>query len=75
MEDKKYFKVKDNPNLLREKDSKAIINTDNDSYNAYMNRKKHQSKKDRKIEKLEQEVQDLKNMILKLVEGGALNRK
>jgi hypothetical protein len=70
-----YLHVKDNPDLVREKDSKAIINIDTEAYNRYMERKKYQNKKDEKINKLEAEVADLKKFITQLVEAGALNQK
>ena len=69
-----YTKVKDNPNLLRDNTSQAIINTDDDAYNAYMERKKHQTKKDKKIEDLEKQLQDMRNLVNQLIEKGALNK-
>lgn len=70
-----FLYVEDNPALIRDKASKAIINIDHDAYERYKAKKAHQLSKDSEITELKQEVKDLKEMILKLVEGGALGPK
>ena len=70
-----YIKVEDNPGLVREKHTKAVINTDYTAYEQYMAKKQHLSKKDKEITDLKDQVSDLRDMLLKFVEAGALNQK
>ena len=70
-----FLYVEDNPGLIRDKASKAIINIDHEAYKRYKEKKAHQVLKDKKIEKLENEIKDLKELIYKMVEGGALGPK
>ena len=70
-----FLQVEDNPSLVRDNLSQAIINIDNEAYERYMEKKKHQLSKDQEIVNLRKEIEDLKNMIYKMVEGGALNQK
>jgi hypothetical protein len=70
-----YLQVEDNPGLVREKHTKAVINIDYTAYEQYMEKKQHLSKKDEEISDLQNQVSDLRDMVLKLVEGGALNQK
>ena len=72
---KEFLQVEDNPSLVRDNLSQAIINIDNEAYERYMEKKKHQLSKDQEIVNLRKEIEDLKNMIYKMVEGGALNQK
>ena len=70
-----FLQGEDNPSLVRDNLSQAIINIDNEAYERYMEKKKHQLSKDQEIVNLRKEIEDLKNMIYKMVEGGALNQK
>ena len=70
-----FLQVEDNPSLVRDNLSQAIINIDYEAYERYMEKKKHQLSKDQEIVNLRKEIEDLKNMIYKMVEGGALNQK
>ena len=74
-EGKDFLYVEDNPGLIRDKASKAIINIDHEAYERYKEAKAHQVSKDKQIEKLEHEIKDLKELIYKMVEGGALGPK
>lgn len=58
-----YIKVKDKENLIRDVNSNAILNTDTESYRAYIENYKRTYEKTKKIKDLEQEVSDLKNDI------------
>ena len=51
----RYEKVKERSDLVRDKQTNAILNVDNDSLKAYKNRKKHMNK----INDLEDKVNGL----------------
>lgn len=70
-----YLQVENNPSLVREKSTRAVINTDDEAYYKYMEKKAHLSKKDEEIKNLKHEVEDLKQMVEKLITNGALNHK
>ena len=44
-----FLQVEDNPSLVRDNLSQAIINIDNEAYERYMEKKKHQLSKDQEI--------------------------
>jgi hypothetical protein len=65
-----YIKVKDEENLVRDPQSRAILNTDIDTLKAYKQRKQkdmmvNQLMQDTK--ELKQEMQELKALLIKLV--------
>jgi hypothetical protein len=65
-----YIKVKDEENLVRDPQSRAILNTDTDTLKAYKQRKQkdmmvNQLMQDTKD--LKQEMQELKALLIKLV--------
>lgn len=74
-EEQDFLYVEDNPGLIRDKASKAIINIDHEAYERYKERKAHQLSKDDKIDKLQDEIENLKNMIYNLIESTASNHK
>jgi len=55
--------VSDHPSLLRDKNSKALINTDIAALNEYKNKKKLIED----VSSLKNEVQDLKRLMLELI--------
>jgi hypothetical protein len=70
-----YIKVKDHPNLARDSDSRAIVNTNLAAYEAAVARSRaKQKQKDelrdavRDINNLKCEMHEIKNLLLKLVE-------
>ena len=70
-----YLKVEGHSNLVREKDSHAIINTDSGAYQQYMSAMKNkQQQKDqlrdavREINTLKSEMHEIKSLLLQLVE-------
>ena len=63
MENQNHIKVKDHPNLVREKSSHAILNTDANAYNAYIKQREHQQNEEEKMETLRSELNDVKNEI------------
>jgi hypothetical protein len=71
MATRKKIKVKDNPALVRDSFSKAIINVDRNTYAMHQARKKNLLDKNRKIETLESAVEELRKEqaeLLKLVQ-------
>lgn len=54
-------KVENHPNLYRDPNTNMIINTDLGSYNSYMNLKKTKEKELNRIEKLESDINQVKN--------------
>ena len=70
-----FLKVEGHNNLVRESDSKAIINTDKNSYRQYMKtmeqkRKQKDQLRDavREINTLKCEMHEIKSLLLKLVD-------
>jgi hypothetical protein len=59
--------VEDNPNLIRDNYSKAIINTDTEAYEAYIKRKNIILEKDKETADLKQEVAELKDLVKELI--------
>lgn len=54
-------KVENHPNLYRDPNTNMIINSDLASYNSYMNLKKTKEKELNRIEKLESDINQVKN--------------
>jgi len=70
-----YIKVKDHPNLARDSESRAIVNTNLAAYESAIARSRaKQKQKDelrdavRDINNLKCEMHEIKNLLLKLVE-------
>lgn len=66
-------KIKGKDGFLRDKHSQGIINTDKQAYEAYIARRNSQCEKDKKIKKLEEEIEQLREMVEKMINSGALN--
>ena len=60
--------VKEEKNLRRDPHSKAVINTDIQSYRNYMKRVNRFDKTEREIDNLKTEVQEIKELLKILVE-------
>jgi len=60
---KNYANVKDSPGLVRDKNTGAILNINNNEIRQARKRKKVWQEEKEKTEKLSQEVNDLKNDI------------
>lgn len=59
----KHIKVDGHPGLVRDKKSKAILNTDMTNYKKYMKLKESYNNEDKKIENLENGLSELKSDI------------
>jgi hypothetical protein len=60
---KKYAKVDGHPNLLRDLDTNAIINTDKVSLDSYTIAKKKREEEKNRIERIEEDLNQLKSSI------------
>jgi CRISPR/Cas system-associated endonuclease Cas3-HD len=63
-----YLQVKDHPNLVREIKSKAIINTDTKALKQYLDKKALLLEKEQKIDNLEKDIKDMKNILQQILE-------
>jgi hypothetical protein len=70
-----FIQVKDHPKLLRDNNSRAIVNTDMEAYRAAVARAKSANKQRdelrdavRDINNLKCEMHEIKNLLLQLVE-------
>jgi hypothetical protein len=63
-----FMIVKEEKNLRRDPHSKAVINTDIQSYRNYMKRVNRFDKTEREIDNLKTEVQEIKELLKILVE-------
>jgi transposase len=69
-----YAKVRDHDNLIRDMRSKAVLNTDKEGLQEYL-RKRDLAKKEQteqietknRLEKIEQDMSDIKNLLKELV--------
>lgn len=66
-----YIKVKDHPNLVRDRKSNAILNVDNNALNKYKQERERLLKLKSVVEeqeKLKNDVSEIKQMLTKLLE-------
>jgi hypothetical protein len=66
--DNKYLKVRNHPNLVRDKESNAILNVDDISLNKYKQEREQFLKLKKENDQLKKDVTDIKEMLLKLME-------
>jgi hypothetical protein len=65
----KYVPVENSNHLVRDKSTNAIINIDNSGLEKAKARKKARIEKDQKINKLENEINELKSLVQALAES------
>lgn len=63
----KLIKVKDVPDLHRNMESGAVVNTSVDEYNKYIMRKNKIAQEKNRVTKLENDVEEIKNMLQQLM--------
>jgi hypothetical protein len=63
---KRKLIVKDNPDLVRDSHSKAIVNVNRGEYLKWKSRKKMLRDKDKRLSELEQEVSNIKKLLQEL---------
>ena len=68
MEDIELIPVEGYNNLGRDPSSNSIINTDTTQYDAYIKARENAKKKDRTLQDLKDEVEELKRLVSNLVQ-------
>ena len=68
MRNVKFLKVEGDERFVRDTSSRGIIHTDIDEYQRYLEEKRKREAKDKRINKLEQEVGEMKRMMSKILE-------
>ena len=66
-----YLKVEEHPDLVRDSQTNAILNTNNDSLSAYKKRKKHfvtVSNMDDKMKHMDERLINIENLLSSLAE-------
>jgi hypothetical protein len=66
-----YLKVEEHPDLVRDSETNAILNTNNDSLSAYKTRKKHFvkiSNMDDKMKHMDERLINIENLLSSLAE-------
>jgi hypothetical protein len=66
-----YLKVEEHPDLVRDTQTNAILNTNNDSLSAYKKRKKHfvkVSNMDDKMKHMDERLINIENLLSSLAE-------
>ena len=58
-----YIKVKGHSGLVRDTSSGAIVNTNSDDYNRYMNQRNSAQRKEQQIQQNTDEINNIKNEI------------
>ncbi len=67
MSDCNFHQIKDNPKLLRNNYSKAIINTDSEAYEKYIIKKQRILEEKNNMNNLRAEVNELKDLVKNLI--------
>ena len=64
----KYKQVEGQDNLFRDTETGAIVNTDRSGYLAYKNRRQQKLKEMGRIEKLQNEIDEIKSLLYKVID-------
>ncbi len=64
----KYKQVEGENNLFRDTESGAIINTDKSAYLAYKNKRQLKIKEMSRIDKLQDEIDEIKSLLYKVID-------
>lgn len=72
----KYYKVEGNTNLVRDGETKAIVNTNQNEYKKYVSERLIKEKENLKIQNIESDldrmksdIEEIKNLLRRLVNG------
>ena len=63
-----YKQVEGENNLFRDTDTGAIINTDRSAYIAYKNKRQQKIKEMNRIDKLQNEIDEIKSLLYKVID-------
>ena len=66
----KYIKIENEQDLVKDRDTGAVLNTNLDSLSAYKSKRKKDLEMNNKIEKLESDIGDIKTMLKELINKG-----
>lgn len=64
----RFVKIQDHEELIRDNNSSAVLNVDNQALEQYKARRKKQREKNEEIENLKQDVSEIKSLLYKLLE-------
>lgn len=67
------IKVKGHSNLYRDEDSGAIVNTDSNAYNQYVNSLNNRRKHKEEIADLKNEINEIKSLLKEFLNGSRQN--
>tara|TARA_B100000902_G_scaffold347090_1_gene354190 strand:+ start:489 stop:704 length:216 start_codon:yes stop_codon:yes gene_type:complete len=67
MEEKRYLKVEGYSFLVRDSQTNAIVNQDKKGYESYKNLKRQKVKDKERIERLENDVSEIKDLLIQLI--------
>ena len=63
-----YKQVEGRSDLFRDTDSGAIVNTDRSAYIAYKNKRQQKLKEMNRIDKLQDEIDEIKSLLYKVID-------
>jgi len=63
-----YVKVKDNDDLVRDKNSSAILSVDMDALSKYKMRREQERKRNEEIDELKKDVSEIKSLLLQMID-------
>ena len=63
-----YKQVEGRSDLFRDTDSGAIVNTDRSAYIAYKNKRQQKIKEMNRIDKLQDEIDEIKSLLYKVID-------
>jgi hypothetical protein len=65
-----YFKIEGEQDLVKDKETGAILNTNMDSLSAYKQKRKKDIEQKNRIDKIENDIGDIKSMLKELINKG-----
>jgi hypothetical protein len=63
-----YVKVKDNDDLVRDKNNSAILSVDMDALSKYKMRREQERKRNEEIDELKKDVSEIKSLLLQMID-------
>lgn len=63
-----YVKVKDNDDLVRDKNNSAILSVDTDALSKYKMRREQERKRNEEIDELKKDVSEIKSLLLQMID-------
>jgi|TARA_R110000765_G_scaffold119245_1_gene214106 tetrahydromethanopterin S-methyltransferase subunit B len=66
----KYIKIENEQDLVKDSDTGAILNTNLDSLSAYKAKRKKDAEMQNRVDKMENDIGDIKSMLKELINKG-----